>query len=359
MKRASLTLVPLLTYLSFFTATVPASFVHVPQPLIGSVRVADVTSGTATISWLTSVSADSQVAYGTTDAYGSLTGLDSTRTRTHVQYLSALAPGALYHFEVLSRTATGNLYSAGDFTFSTAPLVIPGLISGLSVSGITMSSAVVSWTTASPANAIVEYGNSFSYGQFSQLAPEFATSHTIVLSGLNPQSLYHFRARSTNVAGDLGITADSTFSTSEDDTPALFAGISASEVGTAAATIVWTTNAPASTQVDYGTGADYGKSTSPDTALVTSHSQTLAGLTATPCTITASSPQTVQAIPGSRRIAHSQHSRSCCTTRSSTRRLIRLLELQSPTPIRVRRCSASRRSAHRGGRCAPTISRTR
>jgi hypothetical protein len=280
MKRVSLILAPLLSYLSLFTVTAPASFVHLPQPLIGSVRVADLTSSSATISWLTSVSADSQVAYGTTGTYGSLTGLDPARVRTHVQPLSALTPNTLYHFEVLSRAATGTLYSAGDFTFSTPALVIEGMISGLSVSRITMTSAVISWATSSPANAIVEYGNSFSYGQFSQLAPEFATSHTIVLSGLNPQSLYHFRVRSTDGAGNLGITADSTFSTAEDDTPNLFAGISASEIGSATATIAWMTNAPASTQIDYGTGTDYGKSTPLDTTLVTSHSQTLAGLTA-------------------------------------------------------------------------------
>ncbi len=126
MKRASLTLVPLLTYLSFFTATVPASFVHVPQPLIGSVRVADVTSDSAVISWFSAVSSDSQVGYGTTTAYGSLTTLDSGLTRSHTQQLSALAPNTLYHFEVLSRTTAGSLYSAGDFTFSTPPIVIEG-----------------------------------------------------------------------------------------------------------------------------------------------------------------------------------------------------------------------------------------
>ncbi len=280
MRKVSRILALILTYLSFFTVTVPASFVHPPQPLIGSVSVADVTSASATISWLTSGLADSQVAYGTTSSYGSLTALDPTQSKTHVQHLSALTPGSLYHFEVLSRTSTGTLYSAGDFTFTTSPLVLAGMITGLTVSGITASSALVSWTTTSPANAIVEYGNSFSYGQFSQLATQFATSHTIVLSGLNPQSLYHFRVRSTDVAGNLGVTADSTFSTSEDDTPAMFAGISASDIGSTTATIVWATNAPASTQVDYGTGADYGESTTPETTPVTSHSQTLTGLTA-------------------------------------------------------------------------------
>ena len=53
-----------------------------------------------------------------------------------------------------------------------------------------------------------------------------------------------------------------------------------SAVGPTQATITWTTNEPASTQVDYGATSAYGTSTTPNTALTTSHSQVLSGLTA-------------------------------------------------------------------------------
>jgi hypothetical protein len=154
-----------------------------------------------------------------------------------------------------------------------------GMIDGLNVSGITRSSAVISWTTATPTNAIVEFGATYKYGQFSRLDSRFATSHSIVLSGLLTQSLYHFRAISVDGNGNFGITADATFVTSDIDSPAIFGGIHASEVSSSSATIMWITTSPASSQVDYGTGSKYGRSTSVDTTLVTSHSQTLVGLT--------------------------------------------------------------------------------
>ena len=49
-------------------------------------------------------------------------------------------------------------------------------------------------------------------------------------------------------------------------------------VTTAGSQIIWTTNVPASSSVDYGTSSSYGTSTPVDSAMVTSHQMTLSGL---------------------------------------------------------------------------------
>jgi RHS repeat-associated protein len=51
-----------------------------------------------------------------------------------------------------------------------------------------------------------------------------------------------------------------------------------SHLSSTEATLAWTTSTPATGQVQYGTTSSYGSSSSQDTALVTSHSQTLTGL---------------------------------------------------------------------------------
>jgi len=56
--------------------------------------------------------------------------------------------------------------------------------------------------------------------------------------------------------------------------------VAAGSITTTGATITWTTNVTANTQVDYGTTTAYGSQTTLNTALVTSHSQALSGLTA-------------------------------------------------------------------------------
>ncbi len=64
-----------------------------------------------------------------------------------------------------------------------------------------------------------------------------------------------------------------------DSTAPVITGVSSSAVTHNSATISWTTNEPADSQVEYGTTTAYGQSTALDPALVTAHSQGLSGLT--------------------------------------------------------------------------------
>ena len=63
------------------------------------------------MNWTTDKAADSQVAYGTTDAYGLLSALVSTLTTSHTVNLTGLSASTTYHYQVLSRDANGNLAS--------------------------------------------------------------------------------------------------------------------------------------------------------------------------------------------------------------------------------------------------------
>jgi phosphodiesterase/alkaline phosphatase D-like protein len=58
----------------------------------------------------------------------------------------------------------------------------------------------------------------------------------------------------------------------------VISGVRAGGLTTRAATISWTTNEPADSQVEYGPAASYGLATALDPALVTAHSQRLTGL---------------------------------------------------------------------------------
>jgi hypothetical protein len=78
-----------------------------------------VRSSTVTISWTTNKPSDTQVAYGPTTSYGSLTPLDSSLVTSHSQVLSGLAPRTWYHLRMRSRDAAGNLTVSGDVKFKT------------------------------------------------------------------------------------------------------------------------------------------------------------------------------------------------------------------------------------------------
>src|SRR5260370_31627906 len=59
--------------------------------------------------------------------------------------------------------------------------------------------------------------------------------------------------------------------------PTPISGVSATNVGTMSVTINWTTNNPATSQVQYGPTSAYGSSTTFDASLVTNHAHGLSG----------------------------------------------------------------------------------
>jgi len=87
-------------------------------PVLTAVAASAITSAGATISWTTNEASDTQVEYGLTTAYGTLTPLDPAKVMTHTRTLGALVAGTLYHYRVRSRDAAGNLGTSGDFTFN-------------------------------------------------------------------------------------------------------------------------------------------------------------------------------------------------------------------------------------------------
>jgi len=89
-------------------------------PVLSGVGVSQVTSGGALISWTTNEASDTQIEFGPTTAYGSVTALDPGMLLTHARTLSGLTPATLYHCRARSRDAAGNLALSGDITFTTA-----------------------------------------------------------------------------------------------------------------------------------------------------------------------------------------------------------------------------------------------
>jgi RHS repeat-associated protein len=88
-------------------------------PVISNVAAGSITTTSATITWTTNENSDSQVEYGPTTAYGKSTTLNPARVTAHSQGLSGLTPGTLYHYQVKSKDAAGNLATSADFSFTT------------------------------------------------------------------------------------------------------------------------------------------------------------------------------------------------------------------------------------------------
>ena len=184
---------------------------------VSNVASSSTSTSSAIVAWTTNVAADSQVEYGTSTAYGTLSPVNSTMVTSHSISLSNLAAGTAYHFRVLSKNAAGVVVKSGDFTFTTqsiTPPPTPSLtISNVASSSISTSSAIVAWSTNVTADSQVEYGTSTAYGTLSAVNSVMVTSHSISLSNLAASTAYHFRVLSKNTAGVVVKSGDNAFST--------------------------------------------------------------------------------------------------------------------------------------------------
>lgn len=175
-------------------------------------------TSTATVAWFTTERADSQVAYGTTTVYGSVTALDSHMAFFHSATITGLAPAATYHFQVKSRDASGNLGTSADGTLTTKSLpdTAAPVLSALSVFGIGSTTATVSWTTDEPATGKVYFASGTSLdlataGTVSDAA--LVTNRAIAVSGLSASTTYSFAVQSQDAAGNTSTSATSSFVT--------------------------------------------------------------------------------------------------------------------------------------------------
>ena len=206
-------------------------------PGISSIVVSSVTASSATISWNTDENADSAVDYGTTDSYASGTESDTSLVTSHSENLSGLSEGTTYHFRARSKDLCANETSSSDQTFSTTDASAP-IISSVLATVTSTSSVTITWTTNEPATSYVNYGTTGSYGS-TVGDSTLTTSHSVIVTGLDAGTTYHFDVVSADASNNSTTSSDSTFTTSSNPSPSNVSNLSVAS-GDGSLTISWT-----------------------------------------------------------------------------------------------------------------------
>lgn len=215
-----------------------------------------------------------KVYYGTTPGTYSNSvpvGLQSSYT------VSGLQPGTWY-FAVTALNAAGE--SAYSNQVSRVVDTTPPVISAVQSINVLSSGATITWTTNEASDSQVEYGLTTGYGNLTSLNTTLVTTHSQALPGLAANTVYHYRVKSKDAAGNLAVSTDFSFTTAQsaDTTPPVISTVSSGGITSSGAAISWTTNEASDTQVEYGTTTAYGSLTSCNSTPVTAHAQTLSGL---------------------------------------------------------------------------------
>ncbi len=152
----------------------------------------------------------------------------------------------------------------------------PPAISSVSAVSTTPGLATVTWTTNESSTSQVDFGTSASYGS-SAGAAGLVTSHSVALTGLSYNTVYHYRVVSRDSSGNTAASADAVFTSAPLPAPPQISNVNVSNIQTVSATVSWSTDVASSGSVDYGKTVSYGQ-TKTGAAGVSSHQVILIGL---------------------------------------------------------------------------------
>lgn len=116
-------------------------------------------------------------------------------------------------------------------------------ISNVQATNIAGATATVSWNTNEESDTQVEYGTSVSYGNSTTLNTTLTTAHTQTITGLSPDTEYHYRVKSKDASGNLATSGDYTFTTPAIDSVAPAVSLTAPTGGTVSGTVNLAANA--------------------------------------------------------------------------------------------------------------------
>jgi phosphodiesterase/alkaline phosphatase D-like protein len=237
---------------------------------------------TATLNGTVNANNDSTTVtfqYGTTTSYGRtvtadespVTGSSNTAVSKSV---ADLIPATTYHYRVVAENASGTSYGA-DMTFTTraAPTVITNAATAVNGTGATLNGIVNA--NSDSTTVTFEYGLTTAYGSTvtADQSPVTGSTNTAVskvLTGLTPNTTYHYRVKGQNVNGT-SYGADMTFFTAAPAAPTAVTN-DATLITSSGATLNGTVNANnADTTVtfEYGTSTGYGTTVTADQSPVT------------------------------------------------------------------------------------------
>lgn len=228
-------------------------------PRIEQIKVTNIAQTSAIVNWETRNAdgspdlSNSFVEYcRSADRATCLAVSNGGHVEKHALTLSGLSPNTRYYYEIRSTDPSGNLgmypvagtpiLDRPNFMTLEAPVgggggvaggggggpVIPGdrlapIISNIQVNIDT--NVTITWTTNELSNSIVDFGETSSYS-FSAGSGTIVTSHRVVLTPatLQPNTLYHYRVRSTDQFNNTASSTDRTFRTRVASSPAVSGG---------------------------------------------------------------------------------------------------------------------------------------
>lgn len=175
-------------------------FVEAPA-LISDPVVSGITTKKATVSWATSRTSDSKIAYGTGEGdYFEEEVANSTQVASHVLQLSNLSPGTTYYYTAKWTDEDGNTGKSSEQNFTTLP---PPKTEEPIAKSVGLDTALIEFTSKNATRVRIYYGETSAFGGTEDLATGADEStHTVQLDDLKDGTKYYFKINSYDSEGE-------------------------------------------------------------------------------------------------------------------------------------------------------------
>ena len=277
-----------------------------PPVILTGPNAINITPTAADIVWTTDENATSQVEYSTTAGFTIGTGTtvpatdpDGANNTSHTVNLISLSSSTIYYYRVITKDSNNNTTTSSEYSFMTGSVgdITDPVITSVNNSTPDCNSVNISWNTDEDATSQVEYSTSsgFTIGTGTRVPatdPDGANKlfHSVSVTGLTTNTTYYYKVISKDASGNEAISSEYSFITASscDTVSPTISDVFVSGISDVSATINWTTDEVATSQIEYSTSSGFTVGTGtksplsdPDGANNTNHSITLTGLSST------------------------------------------------------------------------------
>jgi len=265
------------------------TFTTNPAPTISTVKIGDVSLYSAYVTFKIKSAIKATIQYGLTTSYGeSMEISTSTSESQNSIKLEDLVQGTKYHLRIQAYDEEGNIFTSDDYLFETLPL--PKLIDVKTqqVKGMATATLRLLWKSNTALSSIVTYYPA----EKSEMAKDqvkltLSKNHEMLLTGLSDDTDYRLVFKGKDSMGNSAENVILKFKTSADMRAPVISNLileslvdGVGDEAKAQVVILWDTDEPATSQVEYGpgTGSDYPNKSQKDTNLTLNHSLTISDL---------------------------------------------------------------------------------
>lgn len=189
-------------------------------PVISALAVSGISMNTATITWATNESANGTIFMSTISPVATATAVwtQGSFTTTHTAILSGLTANTPYYYIVRSMDAAGNATytTQSSFITSSIPDTTAPIITLLSATPTSSTTATVSWATNEAASSKVYFGATsplITASALNAFDGTLVTTHQLSLSGLSTSTRYYTVVESRDAANTIATSSEVTFVT--------------------------------------------------------------------------------------------------------------------------------------------------